>query len=237
MSEWKLKRFWKEVATQPEAGGYAVVLDGRAVKTPAKTALVLPNETLAEKVAEEWRAVTEEIDPRQMPYTRSANAALDKVAQQHAEVAGLIAAYAETDLLCYRADSPQALARRQAQAWDDKLRWAHETYALVLKVSTGVMPVAQDAASLSRALELCKAMSPFALTAFHDLVSLSGSFVLGLRAVAGVDAPENLWNTSRIDETWQEEQWGVDEEAAEMAALKKSQFAHAYAFYHASVAG
>ncbi|WP_439109666.1 ATP12 family chaperone protein [Lentibacter sp.] len=235
MSEWKLKRFWSDVATQPEADGFAVALDGRIVKTPAKATLVLPNETLAAHVADEWRAVEVEIKPEAMPFTRSANAALDKVAVQHEEVAGLIAAYAETDLLCYRADSPVELQKRQAEAWDAPLAWVRDTHGLHLEVATGVMPVSQSEASLQKAQALSMGMSAFALTAFHDLVSLSGSFVLGLMAAQNCDTPENLWNISRIDENWQQELWGVDDEAAEMAALKKAQFEHAYAFYQASV--
>ena len=235
MSEWKMKRFWSEVTPKPVEGGFAIELDGRGVKTPAKTALIVPNAVLAERVAQEWRAVEAEIDPSKMPYTRSANAAIDKVAVQHSEVAGLIADYAGTDLLCYRAESPIELQERQAAAWDGALDWARERFGLELSIATGVMPVRQADASLARALELCEAMSAFSLTAFHDLVSMSGSFVLGLRAAEGCDTAEKLWNTSRIDETWQEEQRGVDDEASEMAALKMTQFRHAYAFYHACV--
>ena len=235
MSEWKMKRFWSDVTPKPVEAGFSIELDGRGVKTPAKTALIVPNAVLAERVAQEWRAVEAEIDPSKMPYTRSANAAIDKVAVQHSEVAGLIADYAGTDLLCYRAESPIELQERQAAAWDDALDWARERFGLELSIATGVMPVKQADESLARARELCEAMSAFSLTAFHDLVSMSGSFVLGLRVAEGCDTAENLWNTSRIDETWQEEQWGVDDEASEMAALKMTQFRHAYAFYHACV--
>jgi len=115
------------------------------------------------------------------------------------------------------------------------LAWVRDTPGLHLEVATGVMPVSQSEASLQKAQALSMVMSAFALTAFHDLVSLSGSFVLGLMAAQNCDTPENLWNISRIDENWQQELWGVDDEAAEMAALKKAQFEHAYAFYQASV--
>ena len=235
MSEWKMKRFWSDVTPKAVEAGYAIELDGRTVKTPAKAALIVPNAVLAERVAQEWRAVDSEIDPSKMPYTRSANAALDKVAVQHGEVAALIAAYAETDLLCYRAESPVELQERQAAAWDGPLEWARDSFGLQLGVASGVMPVAQAEESLARALAITQEMGPFALTAFHDLVSLSGSFVLGLRASEGCDSAENLWNVSRIDETWQEEQWGVDEEASDMALIKMAQFRHAYDFYHGAV--
>jgi len=124
MSIWVPKRFWKEATVEREAQGFGVRLDGRGVKTPAKTALILPSRALAEAVAAEWDAQEEKIDPTTMPVTRAANAALDKVRAQFDEVAGLIAAYGETDLLCYRADAPQELADRQAEAWDPLLDWA-----------------------------------------------------------------------------------------------------------------
>lgn len=232
MSEWKLKRFWKEAGVERAEEGFLVLLDGRSIKTPAKAALVVPSEALAQAVAAEWAAVKEEIDPRVMPYTRSANAAIDKVAVQFDEVAALIAAYADSDLLCYRADSPAELRARQDAAWDKLLDWAKSEHALHMKVSEGVMYSAQAPAVVSNALALTKNLSPFGLTAFHDLVSLSGSFVIGLAATEKYESPENLWKTSRIDEIWQEELWGEDEEASEMAAKKADAFAHAASFYN-----
>lgn len=231
MSEWKLKRFWDEVSVASCDGGFAILLDGRGVKTPAKKALVVPTEALAEKVAAEWRAVDGAINPEEMPFTRSANAAIDKVSLQFAEVAEMIAEYAGSDLLCYRADSPEALAARQAAAWDDFLAWAAFEKGLCLKATAGVMPHAQSAEALAQARALTLAFTPFELTAFHDLVGLSGSFVLGLAAADGRNTTDHLWKTSRIDEDWQIEQWGADEEASQVAAIKKRQFAHAALFF------
>ena len=115
MSEWKQKRFWKEVSVEDDGAGFAVALDGRRVKTPAKTALVVPTRALAEAIAAEWDAQDEQIDPLSMPYTRSANAAIDKVAVQFAEVADMLAEYGDSDLLCYRAESPEGLVQRQSR--------------------------------------------------------------------------------------------------------------------------
>lgn len=236
MSEWKLKRFWSDVTVEPEADGYAIKLDGRAIKTPAKMPLIVPTRAIADRIAEEWRAVEEQIDPALMPFTRSANAAIDKVALQFDEVAALIAEYAETDLLCYRAESPAALAERQAAAWDPLLTWADAELGLSLKAQAGVMPHAQAPSVLPRAKELIGQMNAFELTAFHDLVGMSGSFVLGMVAAKGRDLPENVWKTARIDEIWQEELWGADEDATEVAEIKQGQFRHACDFWQAAQA-
>ena len=148
MSAWKAKRFWKTAEIRPEAGGYGVYLDTRPVKTPAKAPLVLPSEGFAEAVRAEWEAVDEQIDPTRMPFTRTANAAIDKVSVQQAEVADMIADYGGTDLLCYRAEAPEALRQRQNAGWDPLLDWADETFGARLAVTSGVMHLSQDAAAM-----------------------------------------------------------------------------------------
>lgn len=227
MSAWKAKRFWKTAEIRPEAGGYGVYLDTRPVKTPAKAPLVLPSEGFAEAVRAEWEAVDEQIDPTRMPFTRTANAAIDKVSVQQAEVADMIADYGGTDLLCYRAEAPEALRQRQSAGWDPLLDWADETFGARLAVTSGVMHLSQDAAALVPLRRAVHACTRFQLAALHDLVSLSGSLVIGLAVARGQNDPQALWELSRIDETWQEEQWGEDEEAQNQTALKRAAFLHA----------
>ncbi|MEO0916452.1 MAG: ATP12 family protein [Pseudomonadota bacterium] len=234
MSEWAMKRFWKEVSFEKHNSSFHVVLDGRSVKTPAKRLLVLPTEAMAFQIAREWDAQDGVIDPRQMPWTRSANAALDKVASQRSEVCGHLTGYAGTDLLCYRADSPQGLVERQTELWDPILDWVAEKFGSRLKVTSGVMPVAQDSSDVERLAAIMRGFSVFQLTGFYDLVTLSGSFVLALAATEGIRTPEELWSLSRVDEDWQIEQWGADEEAADHAELKKSAFFHASDFFKAA---
>ncbi len=231
MAEWALKRFWTDTTTSATADGYAVLLDGRGVKTPAKTPLVLPTLALAQAVAAEWDAVEDAVDPSVMNFTRSANAALDKVSTQHAEVAGLIAAYGENDLVCYRADGPAGLAARQAQVWDPILAWGETQFGTRLSKTTGVMPVDQPADAVASLRQAVFAQSAFALTALHDLVSLSGSLLIGLAAQKKAFDLAHLWAASRVDEDWQIQQWGDDEEAADQAAKKESAFHHAAKFY------
>lgn len=230
MSEWAAKRFW-EAATVTEAdGAFGVALDGRPVRTPAKAVLTMPTRAMAEAASAEWNAQEGVIDPLSMPVTRSANAALDKVAGLRAEVIEMIAAYAETDMLCYRADGPDSLVARQAEAWDPFLDWAHEELTLPLKVTSGLMHVDQPGTSLTQAATLLEAEDNFALAALHDLVSLSGSYVLGQAVARGRAAAAEVWPLSRLDELWQQEQWGADEEAESLAATKAEAFAHAERF-------
>lgn len=234
MTEWKAKRFWKQAAVAGTPGGYGVELDGRPVKTPAKSQLVVPTRALADEIAREWDAQEGEINPLTMPVTRSVNAAIDKVTQQHGEVATMIAGYGDTDLICYRADGPQELILRQQAAWDPLLNWAEVTLNARLVPVTGVIHTPQDQETLSALAACVHGMDTFALTAFYDLVSLSGSLIIGFAAIHDLDTPQALWQLSRIDEIWQQELWGVDEEAREESALKESDFVHAKRFYDLS---
>jgi chaperone required for assembly of F1-ATPase len=236
MTGWKAKRFWKDATVVQDASGWHVLLDGRPVRTPAKAAMDLPTEEMASAIAGEWAAQGEEIDPLSMPVTRSANSAIDRVATQHREVAEMLAAYAETDLLCHRADGPERLCDLQAEAWDPILDWAAERFGARLVPTTGILPSVQPEPALRRLSATVHEVDAFRLTALHDLVSLSGSLVLGLAVAHGrLDPPEG-WRLSRIDEDWQIEQWGEDEEAAEVAARKLGEFLHAKRFWTLSTA-
>lgn len=224
MSDWTMKRFWTETGVEAVGDGWTVTLDGRPIRTPAKATFALPTRAYAQACATEWEAQKDGVRPDTMPLTRSANSAIDKVRVQFDEVAEMIAAYGDTDLLCYRADGPERLVARQAAAWDPLLDWAAETFGARLVPTAGVMHQPQDPKALARLSKATRAFDPFALAAFHDLVALSGSLVIGFAAARGAQAPKALWKTSRIDEDWQAEIWGIDEEAATQSALKKQAF-------------
>lgn len=225
------KRFWKATAAVPDGDGFSVELDGRRVRTPARAALRLPTMAMAEAIAAEWDAQVEVIDPLSMPVMRSANAAIDKVRHQHAEVAEMLAAYGDADLLCYRAEAPVGLVARQAEQWDPALDWAREVLGARLIPRAGVMHQPQDAAALTVLAAPIHRMSDFQLAGFHDLVSLSGSLILGFAAVNNWRDAEDIWTLSRLDELWQEEQWGSDEEASRQAETRRRAFMHAKRFY------
>lgn len=231
MVEWKLKRFWNAATVEQTDDGFAVLLDGRSVKTPAKAALIVPSKALAEKIASEWDAQEGDVNPEIMPFTRAANAAIDKVTLQFVEVADLIAAYGENDLLCYRAAIPQELVDRQAAAWDPILDWANDVYGVRLATGQGVMHIAQPPSAIERLTQEVHALSPFQLTAFHDLVSLTGSLVLGFAIVNNRLGADAAWDVSRIDEIWQAEHWGQDEEALDLAETKRQALLSAAEFY------
>ncbi len=234
MSEWKPKRFWKQAQVRETEGGFSVALDGRAVRTPAKAALILPTRTMAEMVAAEWDAQETVINPLNMPFTRSANAAIDKVQTQHAEVADMLAGYGDSDLLCYRATYPEALVQRQTEHWDPALDWAEDALGARLIPVAGVMHRPQDPRALERLRALTHELDAFRLAAFHDLVGLSGSLVLGFAAARDWRSAEDIWMLSRLDEMWQEEQWGRDEDAHAQATRKRSEFLHAKRFFDAA---
>ncbi|MCG6902874.1 MAG: ATPase [Rhodobacter sp.] len=230
MSDWKIRRFWSSATVAPSEAGYAVLLDTRPVRTPAKAALAVPTVQMAQAIAAEWDAQTGTVNPEKMPVTRGANAAIDKVAQQRGEVVAMLAGYGDSDLTCYRAAQPQELVARQAEAWDPLLDWAHATYGARLHAVQGVMHKPQSPQHLARLTAPLETMTAFELVAMHDLISLSGSLVIGLAASVAAMPVDVLWDRSRIDEDWQAEQWGVDDEAAAQAMQKSAAFRNAARF-------
>ncbi|MCA0997820.1 ATP12 family chaperone protein [Alloyangia pacifica] len=231
MSEWAPRRFYKDATVEEAEGGFTVHLDGRPLRTPGKAALVVPSRAIAEAMAEEWRAQDEKIDPSTMPFTRTANSAIDKVATQHADVADMLAEYGDSDLLCYRADSPEMLVQRQQAQWDPLLNWAERELGARLETRQGLMHAPQPEPALRVLRERTHALSPFELAAFHDLVALTGSLVLGFAATGKAHDAEEIWALSRLDESFQAELWGEDEEATEAAEIKRDAFLHAHRFF------
>jgi chaperone required for assembly of F1-ATPase len=213
-----MKRFWKDVAVEPEGDGWTIKLDGRPVRTPARAALAVPTKPLADAIAAEWRGVESVIDPRSMPLTGLANAAIDRIApDRHAFAEGL-ARYAEADLACYRAEGPRALTERQAQEWDKLLGWARRRYDVDFATTSGLMHVAQAAATVERLAHAVEALDSFRLAALSPLVTIGGSLVAALAVLEKQVSPEDAWDAVSIDERWQIEQWGADAEA--QAALE-----------------
>lgn len=226
----KPKRFWKKANVGTQDGGFEVRLDTRPLRTPAKAPLIVPSRALADAIAAEWDAQEDIVNPATMPLTRSANSAIDKVVPQHQAVARMIAEYGGTDLICYRATGPEGLVQRQTESWDPWVDWAAREMKAPLISVAGVMHKPQPAESLERLYAGILAEDPFPLTALHDLVVLSGSLILGLAVRHGALGIEEGWNLSRVDETWQEEQWGQDAEAAGAAAAKRADFVNAADF-------
>ena len=225
-----MKRFWKDVAVEPGQEGWAVKLDGRPVKTPARAALAVPSEVLAEAIAEEWRAVGETIDPRAMPLTGLANAAIDRVAPDPTAFASKLAEYAEGDLACYRAEGPSALVARQETSWDPLLAWARRRYDVDFVTTFGLMHVAQPPATVERLSHAVAALDPFRLAGLSPLVTIGGSLVAALAVLENAITPEEAWEAVSVDDRWQFEQWGADAEAQTAMENRRRDFLAAARF-------
>lgn len=225
-----MKRFWKDVAVVEQDGGWTIALDGRPVRTPARAALVVPGKALADAIAAEWSEAGEEIDPRAMPLTGLANAAIDRVAPDPASFAAGIARYAEADLTCYRAQSPAALVSRQAESWDALLAWARRRFDVDFVTTDGLMHVAQPQATVERLAHAVAALDAFRLAGLAPLVTASGSLLAALAVLEGETSGAEAWDAVTVDERWQREQWGADAEAEAALENKRREFMAAARF-------
>ncbi|GAA4761103.1 ATPase [Stakelama sediminis] len=226
-----MKRFWKSVTiTQVEGSGYGIALDERPVRTPGRALLHVPAPALADAIAEEWRAVADELDPRAMILTGLSNAAIDRVAPDPATFAAGLAVYGESDLLCYRADSPDELVARQQALWEPHLEWARTRYDVHFARATGIMHVAQPDETVTRLAEAVIARNSFTLAALSPIVSLTGSLVLALALAEGAADADTIWTAASLDEEFQAGQWGRDTLAEQARADKRIQFDAAVRF-------
>jgi len=208
-----VKRFWTDVSVGQETGGWSIALDGRPVRTPARASLVVPNKALAEAIAGEWRDVEGEIDPRAMPLTGLANAAIDRVAPDRQAFAAGLARYAEADLVCYRADNPDGLVERQAESWDALLGWARRRFDVDFVTTSGVAHVEQPPATVQRLAHAVASLDAFRLAGLSPLVTIGGSLIAALAVLEKAITPDEAWQAVSLDERWQLEQWGSDAEA------------------------
>jgi chaperone required for assembly of F1-ATPase len=218
MSAPVISRFYKIASARPDGEGHGVWLDERRLKTPARLPLTVPTPTLAEAIAAEWNAQEARILPAQMPLTALTNAAIDRIAPEREAFAKRLAAYAAHDLLCYRAAEPVSLAVRLAKSWQPVLDWIAETHGARLALAEGIIHVDQPPEALQALEAAATALDPFRLAALHVLTTSFGSLGLGLAVLGGRLAAGEAFAISRIDEEFQIERWGHDEEAAARAA-------------------
>ena len=214
-----MKRFWTNAAAMPAEPGWTVALDGKPVRTPARAALALPTTALAEAIAAEWNAIEGDLAPRALPLTGLANAALDRAGP---ELADSLAAYAQSDLLCYRAEHPPALVQSQAAAWDPPLAWARARYDVAFTVAEGIAHRPQPAPTLARLRAAVHATGPFERAGLHPIVTITGSLVLGLAVLDGALTPEQAFDAGEHDALWQARHWGEDADAAATRALRRA---------------
>jgi chaperone required for assembly of F1-ATPase len=221
------KRFYSQAHVGEAAGGgFALLLDGKPVKTPARRALTAPTAPLAQAIADEWNAQSAQIDPGRMPLTRLAHAVIDAVADAMEPVADEVAQYLGSDLLCYRAEAPPGLVVRQTLAWDPVLAWAHEALGARFVLAQGVMAITQQGVALAAARAKIPA-DPWRLGAVSLITTLTGSALLALALDQSALKPEAAWAAAHVDEDWQMSQWGRDELTLERRAYRYAEFAAA----------
>lgn len=224
------RRFYEQVTVEPEAGGFAVLLDTKTVLSPGKRALILPSEPLARSIADEWTGQGESIEPASMRLTRLANSALDTAVERRGMVIDDIAKYGDTDLVCYRVDGPEALRRRQDAAWDPLIVWVGEAHGADLVVTTGLLPAAQPDAALQSIRRAVEGFDAFGLTALHAATAALGSVVIALAMAATRISVEEAWHAGAIEEAFQADRWGEDADAEARRANLRDDLAAAHRF-------
>lgn len=219
-----MKRFWKSAAAIQADGGFTVELDGRPIKTPARAELVVPTRSLADAITAEWNESGEEVDPRAMPLTGLANAAIDRVALDKDAFAAGLAKYAETDLTCYRAEGPSTLVARQAESWDALLGWARRRYDVDFVTCSGVMHVSQPEETVRKLGHAVASLDAFHLAGLSPLVTIGGSLVAALAVLEKMMPASEAWEAVSLDDRWQMEQWGADAEAEAALDARRRDF-------------
>jgi chaperone required for assembly of F1-ATPase len=210
-----MKRFYEKAAADETDDGHVVTLDGRPIQSPARNRLVLPNRGFAEAVAAEWAAQGKKVDFAAMPLMRLAGIAVDDVAHRTGAVVAAIAAYGDTDLTCYRAEAPPDLAARQHRHWQPLLDWIAARHGVALTTVVGVTPIRQPDASLDALRRAVATDDPFVLSGVHAATACCGSVVIAVALRDGEIDADAAWAAAQVDEDYQIETWGVDDEAAE----------------------
>ncbi|MBZ0217784.1 MAG: hypothetical protein K8F25_14595, partial [Fimbriimonadaceae bacterium] len=216
----RVKRFYKVVAIGEHENGFQVLLDNRQIKTPGKAQPVVPQKALAELMLAEWNAQQDFIESHKMPVTRLINTAIDNVAQNRRAVIADTAGYAGSDLVCYRVQSPRELIDLQAEHWDPVLDWCRDELDAPFNVASGVIPVDQPPSSLKKIRYRLEKTDDFTLSAIASMTNLLGSVLLALAVVGGKMDADTAWRAAHVDEDWQIENWGVDEEAQERREIR-----------------
>ena len=225
-----MKRFWEKAEAVRQDDGWTVQLDGKPVRTPGRIPLDLPTRALAEAVAGEWNAVGETLDPRALPLTGLANAAIDRIAPAREAFVANLANYALGDLACYRAEGPPQLVALQAEHWDALLSWARRRFDVDFCTTSGIMHVDQPPATVERLAHALAILAPYALAGLSPLVTIGGSLVAALAVHEKALPAEEAWQAVSIDDRWQLEQWGSDSEAEAALANRRRDFLAAARF-------
>jgi chaperone required for assembly of F1-ATPase len=213
MSEKAARRFYKDVDVGEGGGGFVLLLDRNPAKTPHGAPLVLPTRELAEAIAQEWRGQGDRLDSGTMMLTHLAYSAIERVGRERGKVTEHAMSFGRSDLLCYRADAPEALGTRQKEIWDPLLGWARESFGLRLTADAGIAYIEQPADALLRMQELTADFDDFTLAAFDAAATVTGSFVLALALVEGHKDVHEAFEAAQLEELYQAQVWGREPEA------------------------
>ena len=225
-----MKRFWKDAQAVRDGAGWGVELDHRPLRTPGRTVLTVPTESLARAIAGEWAQAPDSADPRAMPLTGLANAAIDRIGADRGKFAADLAQYAQADLACYRAEGPARLVALQAESWDALLGWARRRYDVDFAITAGIIHVAQPPATVDRLAHEVAALDAYRLAGLSPLVTIGGSLIAALAVLDEALTPAQAWQAVSVDERWQLEKWGSDSEAEIAMASRQRDFLAAARF-------
>ena len=225
-----MKRFYRQVTLAPDPAGWQVLLDERAIKTAGGRPQIVPSHALAEAMAVEWDAQGEEIDPQTLKLRHLADYTIDIVAPARGKAIRGLLPYVETDTLCYRAETGEALHARQLEVWEPLILAAERRWDVHFDRVPGVIHRQQPLVTLTRMQAVLETQSDFDLAALCLLASLSASLIIALAAVSGNSGAEALWGAANLEEDWQAELWGLDAEARAHRARRYADFAAAIRF-------
>ena len=217
------KRFYAQAGGAEADGGFAVTLDGKPIRTPSGRAITIPSQEIALAVAAEWEAQADSIAPLTMPMTRFANSVVEAVVDRVGLVADDVAKYFHTDLLFYRAGHPEALVAREASHWDPVLFWAADELGAHFILAEGIVHVRQPEQAVAAA-RAALPDDPWSVAALHVVTTLTGSALLALALRERVLGADQVWAAAHVDEDWNAEQWGQDEEAVDRRAARAVDF-------------
>ncbi len=229
-----MKRFYEKATVVKRDNGFLVELDGREVKTPEKRQNISPTKVMADAICQEWNDQGDNVEPDSMPIAKIQNTAIDRVETRRHDLIAELVKYAGTDLLCYRAEFPEALVKLQADTWQPLLDWVSAKHDITLKVTTGILHVEQDVAQLEKLLQ---AIDSFRLAAFYNITTLCGSVSVALNVLGGNITAEQAWAAAQLDENYQIAQWGIDDEAKNRHDNMKAELDAAVRFLDLSMVG
>ena len=230
MTNWSRRRAWESVTIQNSGSSFVIFLDKKLLLSPKGNEILLPTKKLANRICEEWHQQKKIVEPLKMPFTRLVNSAIDKVAENFESIIKDLVSYGDTDLVCYRTNSPQDLVLRQKKYWDPILDWSKTELKINLKTVRGIRYQAQDKEELEKISQEIITLDPLSLTAFYELVTISGSILIALAVIHKHITAEEGLDISFLDEDWQREKWGQDEESIKNKANKLDEFLTAFQF-------